>query len=179
MRFIDRLTTLVRADAHGVLEQLEERTLLARQHLRDAELELGRKRARIEALGDEARRGEEELRRLEAEMSALDADVELALRGDKQELARFCVRRLLPKRRAAEALRRRRAEIDDEQERLSAKLAAQEGELEELRRRVRARIAEAQAAETQRALVVELPAAEEEVELELLRRRGGAEGAAS
>jgi phage shock protein A len=179
MRFIDRFATLVRADAHGVLEQLEERTLLARQHLRDAELELARKRARVEALEEEARRGDEELRRLEAEMASLDADVELALAGDKQELARFSVRRLLPKRRAAEALQRRRVELDDEKLRLSAKLAAQEAELEELRRRVRARLAESQAADTSRALVVELPAADEEVELELLRRRRSADGAAS
>ncbi|HEX5067551.1 MAG TPA: PspA/IM30 family protein [Myxococcota bacterium] len=175
MRFIDRLTTLVRADAHGVLEQLEERTLLARQHLRDAEFELARKRARIEALGEEARRGEEELRRLAAEMASLDADVELALRGGKEELARFSVRRLLPKRRAAEALRRRRTEIDEEQARIADKLAAQEGELEELRRRVRTRVAEAHAEGGERYLVVELPAADEEVELELLRRRGTAE----
>jgi phage shock protein A len=176
MRFIDRFTTLVRADAHGVLEQLEERTLLAKQHLRDAELELARKRARIEVLAEEARRGEEELRRLEAEMASLDADVELALRGGKEELARFSVRRLLPKRRAAEALHRRRVEIDEEQTRLAAKLAAQEGELEELRRRVRARIAEAQAADGARTQVaVEMPAADEEVELELLRRRGAGE----
>ena len=175
MKFFDRFATLVRADAHGVLDQLEERTLLARQHLRDAELELARKRSRIEALGDEARRGEEELRRLGAEMASLDADVALALGGDKEELARFCLRKLLPKRRAAESLRRRRGEIDDASARLAAKLAEQEGVLDELRRRVRARIAESQAAaEGRQALVVELPAADEEIELELLRRRGEA-----
>jgi len=172
MKFFDRFATLVRADAHGVLDQLEERTLLARQHLRDAELELARKRARLESLADEARRGEEELRRLDAEMAALDADVALALGGGKEELARFCLRKLLPKRRAVEALRRRRGEIDDASTRLAAKLTEQEGALEELRRRVRARIAESQAAEGKPMLVVELPAADEEIELELLRRRG-------
>lgn len=173
MRFFHRFATLVRADAHGVLEQLEERTLLARQHLRDAELELARKRARLETLTDEARRGEEELRRLGADMASLDTDVSLALGGGKEELARFCLRKLLPKRRAAEALRRRRGEIDDESARLAAKLAEQEAALEELRRRVRARIAESQAVESRQTLVVELPAADEEIELELLRRRGG------
>ena len=173
MRFFHRFATLVRADAHGVLDQLEERTLLARQHLRDAELELARKRARLETLTDEARRGEEELRRLGADMASLDTDVSLALGGGKEELARFCLRKLLPKRRAAEALRRRRGEIDDESARLAAKLAEQEAALEELRRRVRARIAESQAVESKQTLVVELPAADEEIELELLRRRGG------
>jgi phage shock protein A len=178
MKFLDRFTTLVKADAHGVLEQLEERTLLAKQHLRDAELELARKRARLEALTDEARRGEEELARLGAEITALDADVELALGGGKEELARYALRKLLPKRRAGDALRRRRAEIDDEQQRIAAKLAEQETQLEELKRRVRARIAEAQAeAGAPRALEVELPAADEEIEIELLRRRGATERA--
>ena len=178
MKFFDRFTTLVKADAHGVLEQLEERTLLAKQHLRDAELELARKRARLEALADEARRAEEELARLGAESSALDADVELALGGGKEELARYALRKLLPKRRASDALRRRRAEIDDERQRIAAKLAEQEAQLEELKRRVRARIAEAQAeAGAPRALAVEVPAADEEIEIELLRRRGAAERA--
>jgi len=176
MKFFDRLGTLVKADAHGVLEQLEERTLLAKQHLRDAELEIARKRARIEALADEARRSDEELRRLEQEMQALDADVGLALGGGKEELARFGLRRLLPKRRAAESLRQRRAQCDDERRRLAEKLEAQEVLLEELRRRVRARLAESSAAEARGALVVEVPAAEEEIELELLRRRRDAAG---
>ena len=76
MRFVDRLTLLVKADAHGVLEQLEERTLLAKQHLREAELELARKRARAEALEEEGRRLTEEAQHLEAEIAALDEDVD-------------------------------------------------------------------------------------------------------
>jgi phage shock protein A len=171
MRWFDRFATLVKADAHGVLEQLEERSLLAKQHLREAELELTRKRARCEALEEEARRTAEQAERLAAEIAALDEDVELALRGDKEELARFSLRRLLPKRRALEQLRRRGAEITDEQQRLAERLAAQEAELEELRRRVRARLA-AEHDTSACGPVAELPAADEEIELELLRRRG-------
>ena len=102
MKFLNRLAVLVKADAHGVLEQLEERSLLAKQHLREAELELNRKRARSEALEEESRRLAEEAERIEGEVVALDADVELALAGGKAELARFSVRRLLPRRRAVE-----------------------------------------------------------------------------
>ena len=39
MKFFDRLTTLIKADAHGVVDALEERSLLLRQHVREAELE--------------------------------------------------------------------------------------------------------------------------------------------
>ena len=40
MKFLDRMALLVKADAHGVMDQLEERSLLVKQHLREAELEL-------------------------------------------------------------------------------------------------------------------------------------------
>ena len=67
MKILDRLTVLLKADAHGVLEQLEERSLLAKQHLREAELELSRKRVRCEALVEEARRMGDEAQRLKHE----------------------------------------------------------------------------------------------------------------
>jgi phage shock protein A len=176
MRFLDRLTLLIRADAHGVLEQLEERSLLAKQHLREAELELTRKRARAEALEEESRRLTDEAERLDREIASLDEDVELALAGDKDELARFSVRRLLPKRRAVAELRERVALIDEQRRQLLTRLEGQELELEELRRRVRARLAAEHADETGRLRETELPAADEEVELELLRRRAAPAG---
>ena len=171
MKFLNRLAVLVKADAHGVLEQLEERSLLAKQHLREAELELNHKRARSEALEEESRRLAEEAERVEAEVVALDADVELALAGGKAELARFSVRRLLPRRRAVEDLRRRIAEVGEERARLVQKLEEQEREFAALQRKVRARLAAIHDEDTARAVVSETPVADEEVELELLRRR--------
>ena len=170
MNFLDRLTLLLKADAHGVLEQLEERTLLAKQHLREAELELDRKRAQMHACGEESRRLGEEADVLEREIASLDADVELAIAGAKEDLARFSVRKLLPMRRAAECARRRTAELDQERARLAETLAVQERQLEELRAQVRTRIAAARSAGGD-AFVRPAPAADEEVELELLRRR--------
>lgn len=170
MRFFDRLSTLMKADAHGVLEQLEEKSLLSKQHLREAELELTRKRARCEALEEESRRATEEAARLEAEIASLDEDVELALAGEKEELARFSLRRLLPKRRVVSQLHRRIAEIGEERERMRERLESQEACLESLRRRVRTRLAACREADAG-GCVAEVPAAEEEVELELMRRR--------
>lgn len=169
MRWIDRFTTLVKADAHGVLEQLEERSLLAKQHLREAELELNRKRARAEALEEQLRRIADEVERLERELAALDEDVELALAGGKDELARFALRRLLPKRRSLTSLQQRSQELGEERARLTAKLVEQEHELEELERQVRARLA-AEAQPMREGAPPEAPPADEEVELELLRR---------
>ena len=175
MKFLDRLNLLVKADAHGVLEQLEERTLLAKQHLREAELELDRKRAQLDASAEESRRLATEAERLDAEIASLDEDVELALGGDRDELARFSARKLLPKRRAVETARQRIAELDAERARLCEALTVQEAQLEELRTRVRSRIA-ASRVEHDGVLARCAPATDEEVEIELLRAPRGARG---
>ena len=93
MRLFKRMALLVKADAHGVMDHLEERTLLLKQHLREAELELTCKRARVEALEDEDRRLNQEVDRRRARVAALDQDVELALARGEEALARFSLRR--------------------------------------------------------------------------------------
>ena len=72
MDLIDRIARLVRADAHGVVDALEERGLLLRQHLREAELEVLQKRARVDALGLEAVRLAEERERRQQRVDALE-----------------------------------------------------------------------------------------------------------
>lgn len=178
MRFLERMNLLIKADAHGVMDQLEERSLLLKQHLREAELELTRKRARVEAMEEEARRLGDEVRICEKQIAELDRDVELALSQGEEELARFAVRRLLPRRQALSASRERIAELEQSRGRLQEKLQAQEGDFEELRGRVRARLAEVR--EEDAGLCTSEPVvADEEIELELLRRRvvQGGEGA--
>jgi phage shock protein A len=182
MRFLERLKLLLKADAHGVMDQLEERPLLVKQYLREAELELTRKRARAEALEEEERRLAEEAERLEARVRALDEDVELALAGGKDELARFALRRLLPLREAATERRTRIGELLESRRRLLERLEAQEADLDALRARARAGIRASEARETDGATPAGFaPVADEQIELELLRRRALAtsgEGAA-
>ncbi len=198
MKFLDRALRLVRADAHGVMDQLEERSLLLKQHLREAEVEITRKRVRAEALEEQERQIGQEVIRLERQLGTLDEDVELALVGDKEELARFAVKRLLPVRAALRALRERGERVRQDRARLAERLVEQEGQFEELRLEVSTRLAAAQrekAAREARSGCSGLAgsestpagsgasgtsgASDEEVELELLRRRGlAAAGAA-
>ena len=50
MSWLTRTATLLRADAHGVVDALEDKALMLRQHVREAAAELGRKRCHVEAL---------------------------------------------------------------------------------------------------------------------------------
>ena len=176
LRWIDRLGVLLRADAHGALEALEDSGRVLRQHLRDAELEVLQKRARVEALREEEARLEREAERLVGEIRGLDEDVALALEGGGDDLARFALRRLLPKQREAGAARARAGEVRTAREKLAARLATQEEALVTLRARVRAHAAGAPAGAGVCGEGGEAAVADEEVELELLRRRGGRTG---
>ena len=172
IRLIQRIGRLVQADAHGLVESLEDRSLLLKQHLREAELELQHKRARIEALADEERQIREDARRLEEALAGAEEDAQLALEQDRDDLARFAIRKLIPKRDELSALRSRLAERGNERARLEEKRATQEVEFEELRARVRAQLADA-SREAHCASYAEPPVADEEVEMELLRRKQG------
>jgi hypothetical protein len=79
------------------------------------------------------------------------------------------VRRLLPKREALQALFARSAQLDQRRVRLKAQLESQEAELAELRPRVRAALARPDPEPTQWA--GESVVTDEEIDLELLRRR--------
>ena len=169
MRVFERMGRLVRADAHGMMDQLEERSLVLRQHLREAESEVERKEVALEALDEQRRSLAEEGQRLEARVAGLDADVELALAGEDADLARYAVRRLIPQKSALTQLFARAAELDARRSRLAERLDTQQAQLAELRPRVRAALARPDpipALELRGELVTD-----EEVELELLRRR--------
>lgn len=175
-KLFDRIAILLKADAHGVIESLEERSLLLKQCVREAEIELNRKQARLEVLRDEAKRLREALAGAEAEMRSLDEDVTLALGGGKEELARFATRRLLERRRVADTLRAQLAERGDEERALAARVEVQQAQFESLRARVRAELARQTRAPEPGAWACPPLVADEEVEIELLRRRHAEEG---
>lgn len=171
LKLFDRIATLVRADAHGVVESLEERSLLLKQCLREAEIELDRKRAELERLRDEEKHLREAEVRRDQETRSLDDDVSLALAGGKEDLARFAIRRLLPRRNELTSIRTRIGEVVTESQALAERLADQERQLESLRTRVRVELARAPESDSACAWLADPVIADEEVELELMRRR--------
>jgi phage shock protein A len=171
MKLFDRMTTLIKADAHGVVDALEERSLLLRQHVREAELELLQKRARVEALAEEEARLRDELARCHKRVAALDEDITLALEGEKEDLARFAIRRMIPERREFAALEAQIAEVGETRAKLAERLQEQECEFETLRQRARTHLAEASRSDGDLEGTLPPAVADEEVELELLRRR--------
>jgi phage shock protein A len=176
LRLIDRITLLVKADAHGVVEALEERSLLLKQCVREAEIELNQKAARLDAVREEEKRLSDTLARIEQEVRAADEDIGLAVSGGKDDLARFAIRRLIARRRDATALHRQLEERSAEAQALAERLATQQAQLDSLRVRVRAELSRPRAGDAVPAWFGETTVADEEVELELMRRRQSERG---
>jgi phage shock protein A len=173
LNLFDRIATLLKADAHGIVESLEERSLLLKQYLREAELEVNRKRARLDAVREEEKRLRETVAWREEEIRGLDEDVALALASGKDDLARFAIRRLLPRRAEVKALLTRIGERAAEARALEERVELQQKQLDALRVRVRGELAR-EACAPDAPWAGEPAVADEEVELELMRRRDAA-----
>lgn len=176
MSLWSRMRHVVTADAHGMVDALEDKALLLRQTVREARAALAAKRARLEAHDTELRQQGEAIERLAERIAALDADVELALSADEGELARFSVRRLLPLKREQAGRAARMESLSRERATLAEQVTAQEAALSDLEARVRLRLAELDRGEPSGAPVGG-GVTDEEVELELLRRRRAEGGA--
>ncbi len=171
MGLLTRLSTLARADAHGVVDALEDRSLVLRQHLREAGAELDRKRCRLEALGAEDQDLRRESDRVRERIAALEDDVRLALAGGEEDLARYAIRKLLPQRHGLGRIERRLEVLAAERAEIEARLAEQEAEYERLEQRVRGHLARHGEEGGGAAAYTDLVVTDEDVELELLRRR--------
>ena len=175
MGILSRWATLLAADAHGVVDALEDRALVLRQHVREAGAELGRKKSRLEAFEAEARDLAAESEAVAAEKKKLDEDATLALQEGDDDLARFAVRKLLPLERRLVVIARRLEDLDRERGELAEEVARQQSELERLEAQAKAYLDRLESGETPRdgapAAAWWEPVEDEEVELELLRRR--------
>jgi phage shock protein A len=169
-----RIRTLLRADAHGLVESLEERSLMLKQYVREAELELVRKRARVDTLADEEKRLRDQLARCEDELRGADSDAGLAIDANQDELARFALRRVLTQRARERALRGEIAARAAERESIEERLREQELRFEALRSRVRSELVRPDEVDDE--WLGEPAVADEQVELELMRRKRGEEG---
>ena len=104
MGILNRFVKIFKADIHGVMDQLEDRGLLLRQYLRDMEDALARKESRlgqVTAARDQAR---QEGARHDREIDKLEQDLAVAIKKDKNDIARMLIKKILPLTNLRESL---------------------------------------------------------------------------
>ncbi len=171
MTLFRRIRDSFRADAHGIVDALEDEALLLKQCLRDAEEEVQRKRARLLQLEADWKRFGADRERAQKEGERAERDVELALAQGREDLARYALKHVLTQKNLSERIGVRMAESAEEQRDLGATLQAQQVALEELRARVQAFLARRDSGQAE---VSVAPVSDEQIELELMRRKANA-----
>ena len=80
MAIIARIVKIFKSDIHGVMDQLEDRGLLLKQHLRDMEEALHCKEADLRKLTASRYQGQKDLAGYKHQWEALDHDLTVAIR---------------------------------------------------------------------------------------------------
>ncbi len=170
MGLLTRLTTLAKADAHGVVDALEDKALVLRQHVREAGAELDRKRCRVAALDAECKDLGKDRDRMQEQIGRWESDVDLALAEDQGELVRYTLKKLLPLRHAVPQLEHRIETLDEKRREIEHQLAEQQAEFELLEQRVRGYLAR-HGEDGSSVGFTDMVVTDEDVEIELLRRQ--------
>ena len=122
MALINRLSRLVRADFHAVLDQIEEPELLLKQAIRDMEDDLAETEQRIRLYSHGQASLAAQKREIEAKVAEIDEQLDLCFKSAKEDLAKSQVKRKLEAERLLKRLDARFAEngkqLDEQREML-------------------------------------------------------------
>jgi phage shock protein A len=177
MAILTRILRLWKADLHGVMDQIEDKPLLLKQYLREMEETLRGKEAHLEQLRQTARRLQREVDLRGQELDRLEADLDLALRKEKDEIARMLIRKRLAQHGLREQLVRQIQTVEEEAALMADKLQHQRLQYDQLK--IKAASACQQAEQAGRHAPESVcgaerawaPPSDEEIELELIQRK--------
>lgn len=133
MSVMTRFYRIFKADLHGVMDQMEDKKLLLKQHLREMEAALDRKREELAgrtAVLEQYREGEARSR---TEAERLRQDIVTALVKDKEGIARQLIRKQLALTHHLTELARLQEQQAQETGKLSEQLAEQERQYDRVR----------------------------------------------
>ena len=94
MTVMTRIIQLWKADFNGFMDGLEDRSLLIKQHIREMEEELDRKKLIAEELEQKKGRLVQELNNCHLELKDLEKDLKVGILKRKDDIARMLIRKI-------------------------------------------------------------------------------------
>jgi phage shock protein A len=96
MAILTRIIRLFKADIHGVMDQIEDQGLLLKQHLRDMEESLVQKETKLKQMCFARDQVRQDYEKGLKESNNLEQDLEVAIRKDRDDIARMLIKKLKP-----------------------------------------------------------------------------------
>ena len=172
MPLINRLTRLFNADAHAVLDRLEDPDLLLRQAVREMDEELARNVQATKALELDHDQTRARIGDIESALSGIAAELDLCFAADNRNLVRTLLRRRLEGERLAKHLSQRVARLGSDIAQRRSALDEQRQRLESMRQKAAIFDIESGADKSQAAWgTPDISVSEDDVDLALLREQ--------
>ena len=145
MAIMSRVSRLLRADLHAVLDHLEEPDVLLRQAVREMEEALAGDTARARRLAMEHEQLARRAAELELSLAGIDAELDVCFEAGEHGLARSLCRRKLETARMLETVRRRHEAIGRDRDALETRINEQQLRFEAMRQKAELLAAEPEA----------------------------------
>ena len=177
MAIIARIVNILKADIHGVMDQLENRESLLKQHLRNMEEALHRKETTLRKMTAGYRQKQKDLAGYRQQWKTLDHDLTVALRKNKDDIARMLIKKMKPLENLSDNLSRHLEALNEEMTQFKTHLQQQRLRYEQLKYRITEYLRKTQLQQGEKDAVVSVfsdgyeEPADQEIELELLKRK--------
>ena len=181
MAIIARIVKIFKADIHGVMDQLEDRGLLLKQHLRDMEEALNRKEAKLRKMTSLYQQGQKDLAGYKHQWEALDHDLTVSVQKNKDDIARMIIRKMKPLENLRNELTHHLKTLNDEMTAFNSHLQQQRLRYEQLKYRTTEYLQKTQMQRWENDVIDpgsddgHGEPADQEIELELLKCKDGLE----
>lgn len=133
MGVFSRLFRLCKADLHGVMDQMEDKSLLLKQYLREMEESLKRKENQLEGISRSCLGIQRDLEQRGDEAQKLARDLDLALGKEKDDIARMLIRKRRTLQSGSEQLQRQLEIMAQDRDRLAQMLSRQRLQYDQLK----------------------------------------------
>jgi len=177
MGILSRMLRLCKADVHGVMDQLEDKSLLLKQAIREMEASLKVKESRLSNISGRSRQIERELSVRREEAKKLEKDLDLAISKEKDDIARMLIRKRRVLQSSCDQLTGQMVSLGEERSALSETLSQQRLKYDQLKIKASVFYQQAESREYEEAAAIADPSfgwkapTEEEIDLELLQRK--------
>jgi phage shock protein A len=177
MAIIARIVKIFKADIHGVMDRLEDRRLLLKQHLRDMEEVLHRQETKLRQMTADHNQKQKDLADYRQQWEVLNHDLTVALRKNKDDIARMLIRKMKPLENMSEELARHLDALNEERIQFKNHLKQRRLRYERLKYRTTEYLHRTQMQQWDKDLMdpnsvdVYETLTDEEIDLELLKRK--------
>ncbi|MEJ2101683.1 MAG: PspA/IM30 family protein [Desulfobacterales bacterium] len=135
MPILSRIIQLFKADIHGVMDQLEDQGLLLKQHLRDMEESLAEKEMKFKKMRSAMDQAQLGYQKGQKETGSLEQDLQVAIKKDRDNIARMLIKKLKPLSRLQSERRNHIDRMNHEIDQFKAYIEQQRIQYEQLRQK--------------------------------------------